>query len=46
MSIPIINNNADNVLYCIKEYFTYIGKPKIFHSANGSEYNNSTINIF
>ena len=46
MSIPVKNNNADNILYCLKELFNYVGKPSIFQSDNGLEYNNSIIKIF
>lgn len=46
MSIPVKNNNADNILYCLKEFFNYVGKTSIFQSDNGSEYNNSIINNF
>jgi hypothetical protein len=29
-SIPIKNNNVNNILFCLKEFFNYIGKPLIF----------------
>ena len=41
--IPIKNNNANNILFCLKEFFNYIGKPLIFQTDNGFEYNNSII---
>jgi len=31
MSVPIINNNEDNILYCLKQYFTCIGDQKYFN---------------
>ena len=46
MSIPVKNNNADNKLFCIKQYVNYIGKPKIFQSDNGMEYKNTIINNY
>ena len=44
--VPINNNNGNSVLFCLKQYFTYIGKPKILQSDNGTEFNNSIINNF
>ena len=41
--IPIKNNNTNNILFCLKEFFNYIGKPLIFQTDNGFEYNNSII---
>jgi len=41
--IPIKNNNANNILFCLKEFFNFIGKPLIFQTDNGFEYNNSII---
>ena len=46
MSIPIKNNNANNILFCLKEQFNYIRKPLIFQSDNGLEYNNTIIKNF
>ena len=46
MSIPVKNNNADNILFCIKQFVNYIGKPKIFQSDNGTEYKNTLINNY
>lgn len=43
MSIPIKNNNANNILCCLKEFVNYVGKPAIFQSDNGSEYKNNII---
>lgn len=43
MSIPIENNNTDNILICLKKYFNTLGYPKILQSDNGSEYRNKTI---
>ena len=43
MSIPIKNNNANNILCCLKEFVNYVGKPEIFQSDNGSEYKNNII---
>ena len=46
LSIPVKNNNAQNILYCLKQFFQFVGVPKIIQSDNGTEYNNSTINNF
>ena len=46
MSVPIKNNNGNSELFCLKQYFTYIGKAKILQSNNGTEYNNSIINNY
>ena len=46
MSIPVKNNNSENILYCIKQYINYVGQPKIFQSDNGSEYNNALVKNF
>ena len=46
MSIPIKNNKTNNILFCLKEFFNYIGKSLIFQSDNGSEYNNAIIKNF
>ena len=46
MSIPIKNNNAQNILFCLKQFFTFVGKPQILQSDNGTEYNNGIINNF
>lgn len=46
MSIPVKNNNADNIIFCIKQFVNYIGKPKIFQSDNGTEYKNTLINNY
>jgi len=46
MSIPVKNNNEDNILFCIKQFVNYIGKPKIFQSDNGTEYKNTLINNY
>ena len=45
MSIPVKNNNADNILFCIKQFVNYIGKPKIFQSDIITEYKNYLFNI-
>ena len=29
MSIPVFNNDAQNILYCLKQFINYIGIPKI-----------------
>ena len=46
MSIPVKNNNSENILYCIKQYINYVGQPKIFQSDNRSEYNNALVKNF
>ena len=46
LSIPVKNNNAQNILYCLKQFFQFVGVPKIIQSDNGTEYNNSIINNF
>ena len=46
ISIPIKSNNAQNILYCLKQFFLFVGKPKIIQSDNGIEYNNAVINNF
>lgn len=35
MSIPVKNNNAENILISLKQYFNNIGMTKIFQSDNG-----------
>jgi transposase InsO family protein len=39
-SYPVKNNNAQNALYCIKNFCMMLGYPKILQSDNGSEYKN------
>ena len=46
ISVPVKNNNGINILYCIKEFINYVGKPKEFQSDNGSEYKNNLIKNF
>ena len=46
LSIPVKNNNAQNLLYYFKQFFHFVGVPKIIQSDNGTEYNNSIINNF
>ena len=46
MSIPFKNNNAENILICLKLYFNNIGMSKIFQSHNGSEYKNAVVNNY
>lgn len=36
MSIPVKNNNAENLPFCIKQYVGYVSNPKIFQSDNVS----------
>ena len=44
---PVKNNNAENGLYCIKNFCTMVvGYPKILQSDNGSEYKNYIIKNF
>jgi hypothetical protein len=46
MSIPVCNNDSQNILYCLKQFINYIGIQKIVQSDKGKEYNNTTINNF
>ena len=45
-SYPVIENNANNVLLCIKDFCYNIRMPKIIQTDNGTEYKNSIINDF
>ena len=38
MSFPVVNNNAENVLNCFKEFCILKGYPKILQSDNGVEF--------
>jgi len=45
-SYPVKNNNAQNALYCIKNFCMMVGYPKILQSDNGLEYKNNIIKNF
>ena len=45
-SYPVKDNNAQNALYCIKNFCMMVGYPKILQSDNGSEYKNNIIKNF
>ena len=45
-SYPVKDNNAQNALYCIKNFCMMVGYPKILQSDNDSEYKNNIIKNF
>ena len=42
-SYPVKENNAQNALFCIKDFCNFVGFPNIIISDNGSEYKNHII---
>ena len=45
-SYPLKDNNTQNALYCIKNFYMMVGYPKILQKDNGLENKNNIIKNF
>ena len=45
-SYVIIENNAENILICLKDFCFFVGIPNILQTDNGIEYKNNILNNF